>query len=390
MLALGALGLAAALTLAAFAAPDGGPRAASTYTPTDPEQVIARVPTRDAAEVAARRRLAESPDQVEVALQLARVDIQRYRTLADPRYLGRAQATLDRWWKLAQAPPEVRMLRATINHALLELAAARADLDKLVELRPTDDQAHLLRATVATMTADYAAARASCTAIANQLVSAACTAPLDGIAGKAGEAYTRLSGLLPTVTVEPATRAWIMTVLAELALQAGDTASASRHLVDALGLDEDHLHARNLLCDILLETGRAAEASKLLAGRESIDSHLVRLAIAEHAVRGPDRERLAGLMRERIEAAAVRGDRIHRRDEARFMLGVEQTPARAVELARENWDAQKEVADARLLAAAAAAAHDRAAAEPVIAWARATGVRDAWLARSFATLGVQP
>jgi hypothetical protein len=59
-----------------------------------------------------------------------------------------------------------------------------------------------------------------------------------------------------------------------------------------------------------------------------------------------------------------------------------------VRIARDNWGVQKELADARLLAEAAAAAGDREAAAPVIAWARATGVRDATLDRFLARLGV--
>nr|MBA3542231.1 hypothetical protein [Deltaproteobacteria bacterium] len=47
-------------------------------------------------------------------------------------------------------------------------------------------------------------------------------------------------------------------------------------------------------------------------------------------------------------------------------------------------------ADARLLAACAAAAADRAAATPVIAWARQTGVTDVQLQRSLTTLGGTP
>jgi len=49
---------------------------------------------------------------------------------------------------------------------------------------------------------------------------------------------------------------------------------------------------------------------------------------------------------------------------------------------------QKELADARLLAETAVAARDRAAAEPVIAWARTTGVHDVTLERSLAQLEV--
>jgi hypothetical protein len=106
VLALGAVGLAGALTAAAFVAPNRAAAAAPTYLPTDPAQVVATVPVRDLAEAATRQTLAASPDRVELAALLARSDIQRYHALSDPRYLGRAQATLGRWWKLAEPPPD--------------------------------------------------------------------------------------------------------------------------------------------------------------------------------------------------------------------------------------------------------------------------------------------
>jgi hypothetical protein len=168
----------------------------------------------------------------------------------------------------------------------------------------------------------------------------------------------------------------------------GDGDAAAAHLRAALALDGEDAYARNLLADVLMATGHSAEASSLLAGREQIDSHLVRRAIAEHELHGRDEGRLIAAMRERIAAAAERGDRIHLREEARFALAVDLDPVRAVRIARDNWGVQKELADARLLAEAAAAAGDPEAAAPVIAWARATGVRDAMLDRSLARLVV--
>ena len=392
MLALGAVGLAGALTAAAFVAPERVAAAAATYVPSRPEVVVATVPTRDPDEVAARRSLAAAPERVELAVELARDDVERYRVLSDPRYLGRAQATLARWWKLAEPPPDVLFLRATIEQAVHEFAEARADLDRLVRLRPEDAQAQLTRAVVATVTGDYAAARQSCRAIAglvSAIVVATCEAPLDAIAGKADEAYARLATLVSaTRGGDPGVRGWALTELAELAYMRGDSDAAAAHLRAGLALDGEDAYARNLLADVLMATGRSAEASSLLAGREPIDSHLVRRAIAEHEVHGRDEARLVAAMRERIAAAAERGDRVHLREEARFALAVELDPARALRIARDNWGMQKELADARLLAEAAVAAGDREAAAPVIAWARATGVRDAMLDRSLARLEV--
>ena len=374
VLALGALGLAAALTAAAFIAPDRAIAAAPAVVPSDPRQVIATVPPRDSAEVAARRALAAAPERVELAVELARDDIERYRQLSDPRYLGRAQATLARWWKLAEPPPDVLLLRATIEQSVHQFREARGDLDRLIRLRPDDAQAQLTRAVVATITADYAAARDSCRAIAAlaaPLVVATCEAPLDAIAGDAG------------------VRGWALTQLAELAWMRGNTDAAAAHLAGALALDADDAYARNLLADVLLATGHPGDASRLLAGRDQIDSHLVRRAIAEHELHGADAERLIAAMRDRIAAAAERGDRIHLREEARFALAVELDAARAVRLARDNWSVQKELADARLLAETAVAARDREAAAPVIAWARATGVHDAMLDRWLSRLEMQ-
>lgn len=389
VLGFGALGLAAALTAAALIAPDRAAHAAARYTPTDPAQVVAHVPTREPGEAAARQALAASPANVELAVELAHADIARYRALSDPRYLGRAQATLARWWPIVDAPPAVLLLRATIRQSLHDFPAARADLDRLVAIAP-GAQAHLTRAVVATITGDYAAARQSCTAVAqvaSPLVAATCLAPLDALAGQPTAARERLTRTLAqTRNSDVAIRTWALTTIGELALMEGAHDRAAAVLREVLALDAGDAYARNLLADILLLDDHPADASALLAGRESIDSHLVRRAIAEHAAHGPDEAAMVGQMRDRIAAAAMRGDRIHLREEAMFALAVDGDARRAVTLARDNWQVQKELADARLLARTAVAAHDVAAAAPVAAWAHTTGVRDAELDRWLAAL----
>ena len=389
VLALGAVGLAGALTLAAFVAPSQAARGASIRVPRDAAEVIARVSERDPEELEARRALASSPEDVELAVSLARAEIQRARTTSDPRHLGRAQATLARWWEQPSPPPDVLLLRATIRQSLHEFGPARADLDQLVALRPADLQAHLTRAVVATVTGDYAAARASCArvaSLASPLVGATCQAPLDALAGRGPEAYVQLRAALATSRARPELRGWAETTLAEIALMNGDTLAAIETLRGVVARDPADAYARAALADALLATGAAAEASALLAGHEQIDSALVRRAIAEHVARGPDEPRVVQAMRDRIAAAAERGDRIHLREEARFALEVDGDPARAVQIARDNWDVQKELADARLLVQAAVAARDPLAAAPVIRWARATGVRDAYLDRHLEAL----
>jgi len=383
-MAVGAVGLATALTLAAFVAPDREAAAARSYVPRDGAAIVAHVPARDPREVAERQALAAAPERVELAVELARAEIERARSLSDPRYLGRAQAILARWWHLPDPPPDVLLLRATIEQSLHHFARARADLDRLLALRPDDIQAHLTRAVVATVTADYAAARESCTALATRaapIVAATCRAPLDALAGDADGAYRRLAATIDRRS--PANlRGWALTTLGELAMQRGDDVLAAQYLRAALALAPDDAYARAALADVL----PPRDASQLLAGYESIDNLLVRRAIAEHRAPGPDAAKLATAMRERIAAAAERGDRVHQREEAMFVLEVEHDAERAVAIALRNWGDQKELADARVLADAAARAHRPLAATPVIAWARATGVHDARLDRSLEVL----
>jgi Tfp pilus assembly protein PilF len=386
VLGLGAVGLATALTGAAFFAPDRSAQAARAYTPAAFSAVVSKVPRRDPQEVTERQALAAAPERVELAVQLARADIQRARSLSDPRYLGRAQATLGRWWKLAEPPADVLLLRATIEQSLHDFPAARTDLDHLIALRPDDAQAHLTRAVVATVTADYAAARASCDALehlTNPLIVEACRAPLDALTGHGAAAYRRLERAIADPATEPSLRPWAQGTLAELAIQRGDEMRAAGLLREILAADPTDAYARAALADVLMVQHDPAAASQLLKSYEQIDNLLVRRAIAEHAAHGPEAARLVQAMHDRIAQAAERKDRIHMREEAMFTLAVDGDAQKATALARANWDVQKELADARLLAAAATAAGDRAALAPVLAWARTNGVSDARLTRAL-------
>jgi tetratricopeptide (TPR) repeat protein len=380
VMAAGAIGLAGALTAASFAAPNRASAATQTYVPHDAATIVAHVPQRDPKEIAERQALAAAPERVELAVDLAREEIQRARTLSDPRYLGRAQALLARWWKLPSPPPDVLLLRATIEQSLHNFDASRADLDQLLAIRPDDAQAHLTRAVVATVRADYAAARESCAALrrlASPLVAQTCEAPLDALAGDVNGAYARLAASIDARS--PASlRTWALTTLAELAIQKGDDALAASHLERVLAIDPDDAYARAALADALLPTDPAS-ASKLLAGYEQIDTLLVRRAIAESRAHGPEAAALANQMRDRFTAAAQRQDRVHLREEAMFVLYVESDAHRAVAIAADNWAVQKELADARLLAHAAIEARQPSAARPVIEWARSVGVSDARL-----------
>jgi hypothetical protein len=128
--------------------------------------------------------------------------------------------------------------------------------------------------------------------------------------------------------------------------------------------------------DFLLDEKRPAEVIALLKDWSRSDSLLLRLARAESMLGTRTATEHTKALADRFAAAALRGDKLHQRDEALFELHLRNRPARAVELAKENWTAQREPGDARALLEAAIAANHPQAAQPALEWLQATGYED--------------
>lgn len=103
---------------------------------------------------------------------------------------------------------------------------------------------------------------------------------------------------------------------------------------------------------------------------------LLILARAERVLGDAAASRHAAALAARYTDAARRGERLHIQDEAWFRLEFRNDPQGALALASENWTAQREPRDARLLLEAALAAKDRAAAAPALDWLSKSGHED--------------
>jgi hypothetical protein len=67
---------------------------------------------------------------------------------------------------------------------------------------------------------------------------------------------------------------------------------------------------------------------------------------------------------------------VHRREEARFRLAIENDAAAALALARDNWAVQREPADLRILIDVARAARDADALKIASDWVAAHRIAD--------------
>nr|MBA2675122.1 hypothetical protein [Ramlibacter sp.] len=86
-------------------------------------------------------------------------------------------------------------------------------------------------------------------------------------------------------------------------------------------------------------------------------------------------------LRDRFAAAAQRGDRLHEQEAARFALDVEGDTAKALALAKRNYEVQKEPRDAEVLLRTALAAKQPKSAQPALDWLQASRYEDPRLAQ---------
>jgi tetratricopeptide (TPR) repeat protein len=374
-----------------------GAATAAPFVPTDDAQVLEHVP--DGLDSAGRELLRENaelvrnPANLDKAVAVARADIDRSRSMGDPRWLGRAEAVLAPWSAVETPPIPVLLLRAVILQSNHEFDTSLQDLEQVIQREPRNAQAWLTRASIDQVRANYPATIADCGQFANLsigLVPDTCTAQIMALTGHAPLALRALSASLRQYEAEPAAvRAWALTAAAEIAERIGDK-SAEQRFEAALAVAPDDPYLLGAWSDWLLDQGRPEDVVQLLRDKTRIDPLLLRLAIAEQELQSPDATNYIDDLAGRFEASHLRGESVHRREEARFKLVLQQKPAEALALATANWGVQREPADARILLEAALAAHRGDAAAPVLGWLHDNKLEDVRLTELAAQISSEP
>ena len=323
-----------------------------------------------------RSRLAAEPGNVALACRLARRCIERSRRDADPRFLGRAQSALAPWWNAATPPIEVLVLRATLKQSQHDFTNALADLDVATRIAPRNPQVWLTRATILMVLGQYAQARQACLPLAQLapgLVALTALANLSSLNGGAETACGLLQKTLAAdVSASVDEKIWALTSLAEAEARLGQMAQAEADFKAALALGQHDPYLLGAYADVLLDQDRAAEVADLLKNETRADALLLRLALAESALAPTPAAFPAHVasLSAQFKAGHLRGDFVHQREEARFVLRLRHQPREALRLAQANWQVQREPADVRILLESALAAEDPTAAQPALDFMR--------------------
>ena len=341
-------------------------------------------------------RLPERVSAAPATPQAAATTAQRWITLsretADPRYLGRAQAALARWWGQADAPADLLVLQATVEQGRHEFSAARATLERALQTNPAQVQGWLTLATLERVAARYEAAEAACRNVARYgaaLYATACLLETRSLQGQHDAARNGFTALRQQVAGNAAQRAWIGSLLAESEERAGrdDAADAAyrRSLADA-----PDGYTALAYADQLLRRNRASAALEVLRHQPDSDSVLLRRAQALRLMGDAAWQPLVRDLEARFAANAARGEGLdaHARERALLALWLQGQPAAAWKAARTNLALQKEPLDWWLALQTSEQSGDAAAHQAVRQALQQAGLQDLRLAR-WQTRGAQ-
>ncbi len=366
---------------------------AKPYIPANDDTVLEKLPAPGTESQRVlrglRTQLTATPENLTLALRLARRYMDVGRAESDPRYYGYAESALKPWWDIDKPPLEVLVLRAGLYQFRHDFETALDDLETILAARPNHAQALLTKAFVLQVVGRNGAAIEACRRLPKSgpsLIVATCLGRVESLSGKAAGGKNRLANALTAGNNEDRLRLWALTNLAEIAARRGGAQEAERHFRAALDLGRRDVYLLGAYADFLLERGRPQDARDLLDGDTRPDGLLLRLAIAEQRLGNDAALRYRTMLEARFEASRRRGSILHRREEARFTLEILKRPETALRLALANWDLQKEPHDAALVLQAAIAAKTPTRATPVVAWIAKTGLEDVSLEASIRRL----
>lgn len=375
------MNVAASLVMVALALGASATGAAERFRPAAADVVVLTVPARisDDPIAALERELRFGTPNARLVTELASLYLQRARQTREPRYFTRAETLLRPWVSAPTASAALLNLQADILQNRHDFAEARAMLDRAVRQDPRNAGSRLMRATVHGVQGQFDQARSDCLALlglGETSAGSACLAQVFGSTGRIAEAIKLLQPLQRSESTSPELRAWGLSLLADFADRSGDAAGAERYLRQALALESHNEAVRTALCDLLIERSATAEALALLDLPNPSYGLLVRVARIQALRSDPRLSRTRAQLAEIEALTERRGDVPHWREQALLALEVERDDARALTLAKANFEAQRETIDVRLLARAARARGDRATLIELRLWLEVTRFED--------------
>lgn len=342
----------------------------SARIPASANEVIERLPRGYPSQRPASPARADAPPIIEAERLLAAAG-----SSGDARLAARADAVL------AAIPEQQRTARVRKSQAFSaqhrhEFALSLQLLDEVIRDEPRDPDARLARAQLHLVQGRIHDARGDCAALALTVDSRygiACIAAWALRTGDLAHAATLADRWLSQPEPEPSFHRFMLVMRGEIASRAGN-ADAKKWFVQALAIAPDDVRTLAAYARHLNQSGRPRETLALLSDVPDADSLQLQRALAAHALGTADARSLAESQARRYAMARTVGMEPELRDEAELLLTLRGEPARALDLALENFQLQRDHEDVGLLLRAASAAGRPAALAGMRKWAAEQGI----------------
>ncbi len=289
----------------------------------------------------------------------------------DPRALGQAESLLEPYLK--DNTPQIMMYRATILQANHHFDESRAVLQDILKKVPNQPDSVLMLSSINLVQGHFDDARKECNNIRDMglmILRFACLGQVDDMTGKIANSRDVLSQLTQINNgLDAGQLRWMNLILTDIALRLNDYVLAKKVFEQLDMTTAPSLTAR---ADWLLDHRNWAETQHLLESHKDNDALLLRLVISEVQLKSPNSQADFQLLGERIKVWQQRGETAHQREEAMYAMML-NPPEIALQLAKSNWQKQRETADVVIYTNAAIRAHSVADMKIIQDWIKQTG-----------------
>lgn len=276
--------------------------------------------------------------------------LERAYLQGDPRALGQAKAQLDH---LTDQSVETLMLRARALQSDHKFSEAKEMLKQILTKDTANPDALLTLSSLLVVQGQFEEAIDYCNKLVDpelRVYELACQAQIQSMTGQLEQAKQTLSGLAAIAPgLDTSTARWIYLMQADAALRSQDTSLANE--VFSV-MDAQTVPALMARADWLLSKGEYQKVHQLLKDHTDKDALLLRLIAAQIKLRDPKSEQNLALMQERTEVWQIRKENAHMREQATYAMLANQIDS-ALQLARNNWQQQRETADIEIYTRAA-------------------------------------
>jgi tetratricopeptide (TPR) repeat protein len=344
---------------------------AAPYRPTNDAEVIDTLPAGSATyqsrmQISSKGKLPFSVVAPQITALLTRSYSQ-----GDPRAIGQADSLLEPYKNLNT--PEVMMDRATILQANHHFDEAKAVLQSILKKIPNQPDSVLMLSSINLVQGRFDEARKECDGIRDMglmVIRFACIGQVDAMTGKI---YSTKDTLFQLSQINDGLDAgqlrWLDLMLADIALRLNDPVLAKAVFERLDMTTAPSLTAR---ADWLLDHRYWAETKNLLESHKDNDALLVRLVMSEVQLKSSNAQADFKLLGERIKVWNERGETAHQREQAMYAMML-NPPEIALDLARSNWQKQRETADVTIYTNAAIRARSVSDMKIIQDWIKQTG-----------------